>query len=122
MNNYQTALLRLLEAFPDNYATDQMNMLWLSKWREYHISTVHRSVDRAIREFTQFPALDEFMELVMYESTRQNKAALRERMEHCKSCDHGYIETRSDFFRPCEDCLPDAYHRWAAGDYEPTKL
>ena len=122
MNNYQKALFRLVAAFPDNYATEQMNTLWLSRWEDYHISIIHRSVDLAIREFTQFPALDEFMEIVMDESTRQNKAALRERMALCQSCDHGYIETRPDFFRPCENCLPDAYHRWAAGDYEPTAL
>ena len=122
MNNYQTALLRLLEAFPDNYATEQMNTLWLSRWENYHISVIYRSVDRAIKEFTQFPALDEFIELATEETTRQNKAALRERMELCQSCDQGYIETRSNFFRPCEDCLPDTYHRWAAGDYQSTAL
>ena len=121
MSNYDKQLQRLLSAYPDSYITEQMNKLWLPKWSDYSMSVIHRSVDRAIREFHQFPKLDEFMEIVVDESTRQNRAALRDRMDNCSICDHGYIETKPDAFRPCENCIPDTYHRWAVGDYEPSQ-
>ncbi len=122
MTKMETQLTRLLNAYPDSYETEAMRSLWLSKWSDHPTSVIFRSVDRAIRAFHNCPGLDEFMEIVADESVRQNRAVLRERMENCSDCDQGFIESKENHFHPCENCLPDAHHRWVAGDYEPTRL
>lgn len=122
MTRMETQLTRLLDAYTDSYETPAMRSLWLSKWSGYPISVIFRSVDRAIKSFYKFPGLEEFMEIMVEESTRQSRAILRERMEQCPNCDRGMIEVKENHFRPCENCLPDTHQRWVMGDYEPTHI
>jgi hypothetical protein len=81
-----------------------------------------RTVDHVVRTWQRCPSLDEFMQQVAVEIERQNFVARKERMEACNKCLTGFIETKPDFFRPCEDCLPEGYEQWRSGNYEPTGL
>ena len=115
------AFSKLLAAFPTSYDAGQMRPLWLSAWSDYPLAVVVRTVEFVIRSYSTCPSLDEFLEEADAESMKVNRAYLRERMLVCPKCDMGMVETSPDLFRPCEDCLPEGYERWANGMYEPTQ-
>lgn len=114
------AFTKLLGAYPNSGDGRYMRTLWVDTWSSYPNSVIVRTVERVIRTWQRCPSLDEFMQEVTEEETRQSHAALRERMEACTKCDLGMVETKPNSFRPCDDCLPEGYERWCAGRYEPT--
>jgi len=119
MNQFEKAFDKLLGAFPTSYASEQMRTLWLDTWSQHPISVISRTAVTVARTGAKFPSLDEFMALAEKEASKQSLIGRRDRMEACPKCDSGFVETKTDTFRPCEDCLPDSYGQWASGEYEP---
>ena len=118
---YDKAFTKLLAAYPTSIEGPKMRGLWTDTWSAYEPSAVVRTVDHIVRTWQRCPSLDEFMTEVENEKQRQNYIARKEKMEACPNCDHGLVETKPDFFRPCEDCLPEGYQQWRNGNYEPSK-
>jgi len=122
MNNIlDDAFEKLIAGFPTSFATDKMRALWLDTWSQHPKSVISRTVTTVVRTWQRFPSLDEFMELAEKESGKQSFVAQREKMDACPKCDCGMVETKENHFRPCENCLPDGYDRWAVGAYEPRQ-
>ena len=115
------AFTKMMDAFPSSYETPQMRPLWLSAWSDFSPSVIVRTVDIVIRNFITCPSLDEFLEEAQAESVKVIKSYMRERMVECTKCDMGFVETKPEFFRPCQSCLPDGFERWSRGSYEPTQ-
>jgi|TARA_R110002020_G_scaffold50348_7_gene142349 hypothetical protein len=122
MDMKDAAFTKLLNAYPNSYDGGNMRALWTDTWAAYDNSVIVRTVDHVVRTWQRCPSLDEFMQQVAVEIERQNFVARKERMEACNKCLTGFIETKPDFFRPCEDCLPEGYEQWRSGNYEPTGL
>jgi hypothetical protein len=119
VSQYVRAFDKLLIAYPNNYASEQMRTLWLDTWSQHPISVISRTVNTVVRTWQRFPSINEFMELAEKEAGKQQFVLKREKMELCSKCDVGMVETKEDHFRPCESCLPDSYAQWASGEYEP---
>lgn len=122
MNIQEEAFDKLLAAYPNSYGSSNMRPLWLDTWSGYSSSVIVRTVNHIIRTWHRCPSLDEFMKEATQEIEKQKVVARKEQMATCVKCHFGFVETKPDFFRPCEDCLPEGYEQWRSGKYEPTGL